>query len=199
MEVAADTEDDRVAVGVADIAEALPLPVEVVADIAEVLLDEVVEVDIAVGALQVEVVVDIVEVLLLPVEVVVDIRDEVARVIREVLLDTVDHQAVALAGVTMEAHLHLDQVEMDIVVGALQGEDTKDHLDLEDMNPEKVHLEAHPEKDQEADIDEMMGDTSPMTEIVRVVHPVEMVILEDLDERDNIRKGVHGSPFFMLA
>ena len=185
MGVVADTEDDRVAVGVADIAEALPLPVEVVADIAEVLLDEVVEVDIAVGALQV--VVDIAEVLLLPVEVEVDIRDEVARVIREVLLDTVDHQAVVLAGATMEDHLHLDQVEMDTVVGALQVEvDIKGHLDLDDMNPEKVHLEAHLEKVQVEDIEEMMEDTSPMTEIARVAHHVETMTLASQVLMNNI-------------
>ena len=172
--VVVDTEDDRVAVGVADIAEVLPLPVEVVADIAEVLLDEVVVADIA-------------EALPLPVEVVVDIRDEVARVIREVLLDTVDHQAVALAGVTMEAHLHLDQVEMDTVVGALQVEvDIKGHLDLDDMNPEKVHLEAHLEKVQVEDIEEMMEDTSPMTEIARVAHHVETMTLASQVLMNNI-------------
>ena len=174
VEVVADTEEDRVAVGVADIAEVLPLPVEVVADIAEVLLDEVVEVDIVVD-------------LPLPVEVVADIRDEVARVIREVLLDTVDHQAVALAGVTMEAHLHLDQVEMDTVVGALQVEvDIKGHLDLDDMNPEKVHLEAHLEKVQVEDIEEMMEDTSPMTEIARVAHHVETMTLASQVLMNNI-------------
>ena len=188
MGVAADTEDDRVAVGVADIAEVLPLPVEVVADIAEVLLDEVVEVDIVVDLpLPVEVVADIAEALPLPVEVVVDIRDEVARVIREVLLDTVDHQAVALAGVTMETHLHLDQVEMDTVVGALQVEvDIKGHLDLDDMNPEKVHLEAHLEKVQVEDIEEIMGDTSPMTEIARVAHHVETMTLASQVLMNNI-------------
>ena len=187
MEVAADTEDDRVEVVVADIVEVLLLPVEV-ADIAEVLLAEVVVVvDIAVGALQVAVGVDIADLPL--VEVAVDIRDEVARVIQEVPLDTVDHQAVVLAGATMEDHLHLDQVKMDTAAGALQVEvevDIKDHLDLEDMNPEKVHLEAHLEKVQVEDIEEIMGDISPMTEIARVAHHVETMTLASQVLMNNI-------------
>lgn len=162
----------------------LRLQVEV-ADTVEVLLDEAgVEADIADLRL---------------VEVEADIRDLVARVIREVLLDIVDHQVGVLVAATMEARLHLDQVETGIAVAALRGGDTKGHLDLEVMNPEKVDLEAHLEKAQEEDIREMMEDTSPMTEIVRVVHHGHMVILEDLAQRDNTRKRIIRSSFFMVV